>query len=505
MSMRAAMMLLMRHMSDISERRGFSAPRDGESGAEGDRAAMGASREAGYLPDGAFQRELDAFVVRSAQATTWRVERLLKQSDFEMTELVEGNPKGHAFGRYIRKRIDIAAGAGAAYRTLWDAQRAEKCPACVPRLIELGVQDDELTVVMEYVAGSTIMELVASLGAGLATAAVIMPGLCGAVDQLHGAFEPPLIHRDLKPTNVIMRSGKPIIIDFGSARQWRDGASCDTTHFLTRCYAPPEQFGFGQTDERTDVYALGKVLYFCLVGENPPNVCDARACEAAGISRELGQVICRACAFDPDARYESARALGEAVEGALLHEAAREPAIFCGDGDSPATSSVNVQDADPQNHAVRVNGGGLVFRSASPTSFVSRVERVIRSIASKVQVRLESLTTRHQRLTRMSVAVWNVALATGCALLALGSVMAIVSPNAHDVQLPLWFRVLEYVGVGMVSPGALAYLLCDKRFLRAHIPGLAGIDHRKEAMYAAVAFLMGILVPMVFGMAAGLI
>lgn len=62
--------------------------------AEGARAAMSGSSEAGVLSDDVFQRELDAFVARSAQATTWRVERLLKQSDFETTELVEGEPRG---------------------------------------------------------------------------------------------------------------------------------------------------------------------------------------------------------------------------------------------------------------------------------------------------------------------------------------------------------------------------------------------------------------------------
>ena len=108
--------------------------------AEGARAAMSGSSEAGVLSDDVFQRELDAFVARSAQATTWRVERLLKQSDFETTELVEGEPRGSAPGRYIRKRIDMVVGAGAVYHALWDAQRTGKCPACVPRLIELGVQ-----------------------------------------------------------------------------------------------------------------------------------------------------------------------------------------------------------------------------------------------------------------------------------------------------------------------------------------------------------------------------
>lgn len=498
-------MLLMKHMGDIAGQRAPFGPGDGESGAEGARAAVDVSREARVLPDDAFRRELDAFLASSVQATTWRVERLLKQSDFETTELVEGDPRGSAPGRYIRKRIDMVAGAGAAYRALWDAQRTGECPACVPRLIELGVQDDELTVVMEYIAGSTVMELVSSLGAGPATAALIVPGLCDAVELLHEAFEPPLIHRDLKPTNVIMRDGKPVIIDFGAARQWRDGASCDTTHFLTRCYAPPEQFGFGQTDERTDVYALGKVLYFCLVGENPPNVCDASACEAAGISRDLGEVICRACAFDPDGRYESARALGEAVEGALLRAGFCGQAVFRGGEGRSVVRPERIREVDARHHAVHAEAGRADAWPDSPATPSSRTERASRAIASKGWAMLDSLATKHQRLIRMPLAVWNALLATGCALLAIGSVMAIVSPNAHDAQLPLWFRVLEYVGVGMVSPGALAYLLSDKRFLRAHIPGLADIDRRKEAMYAAAAFLAGILVPMVFGMAAGLI
>lgn len=66
------------------------------------------------------------------------------------------------------------------------------------------------------------------------------------------------------------------IIDFGIARAFREGAAGDTAHFGTRCYAPPEQFGYGQTDERSDVYALGMLLYYLLAERDPsPSVAAA--------------------------------------------------------------------------------------------------------------------------------------------------------------------------------------------------------------------------------------
>ena len=174
--------------------------------------------------------------------------------------------------------------------------------ACVPRLIECSRNGGTMTVVMEHVDGCTVEELERALGAGEVLATSVLPALCRSVTELHTAFDRPIIHRDLKPTNVIMRGGEAVIIDFGSARTWNPDASTDTTHFLTRCYAPPEQFGFGQTDERTDVYALGKILYFCLTGEQPPNICGAEECTQRGIGGAWAQAIGTACAFDPAAR-----------------------------------------------------------------------------------------------------------------------------------------------------------------------------------------------------------
>ena len=102
-------------------------------------------------------------------------------------------------------------------------------------------------------------------------------GIACAVGLLHGGLGEgaPVIHRDLKPSNVMVVGGKNglprsfVLIDLGIARTWREGAEADTTRLGTRSYAPPEQFGFGQTSVRSDVYALGAVLWFCLTGEDP--------------------------------------------------------------------------------------------------------------------------------------------------------------------------------------------------------------------------------------------
>ena len=83
----------------------------------------------------------------------------------------------------------------------------------------------------------------------------------------------PVIHRDLKPSNIIvsganytpdtgMTFSSLVIIDLGIARVWREGADADTVKFGTRPYAPPEQYGFGQTSVRSDVYALGACCSF---------------------------------------------------------------------------------------------------------------------------------------------------------------------------------------------------------------------------------------------------
>ena len=225
---------------------------------------------------------------------SYRVERVLKLSDVETTELVyfEGSGGG-SLGPFVRKRIDASVQIGGAYERLFAAQRAGRRFEHLPRIVDCRRVGDELDVVMEYVEGETLEALVGRLGATPDYARGLFGAPCDAAAELHAGFamagERPVlvIHRDLKPSNIIvsgvrysvdagMTFSSLVIIDLGIARVWRDGADADTVKFGTRPYAPPEQYGFGQTSVRSDVYALGALLFFCLTGTDPKPGRDMR-------------------------------------------------------------------------------------------------------------------------------------------------------------------------------------------------------------------------------------
>lgn len=266
---------------------------------------------------------------------SYRVERVLKRSDVETTELVcfEGSGGG-SLGPFVRKRIDASAQIGGAYERLFAAQRAGRRFEHLPRIVDCRRAGDELDVVMEYIEGETLEALVGRLGATPDYARGLFPALCDAVAELHAGFgevgkaPAPIIHRDLKPSNIIvsgvryaadagMTFSSLVIIDLGIARAWREGADADTVKFGTRPYAPPEQYGFGQTSVRSDAYALGALLFFCLTGLDPKPGLDMREqCEMRGVPAPLADVICMAMALDPAKRFASAGALGRATRAA---------------------------------------------------------------------------------------------------------------------------------------------------------------------------------------------
>ncbi|MFR5829033.1 MAG: protein kinase domain-containing protein, partial [Adlercreutzia equolifaciens] len=117
-------------------------------------------------------------------------------------------------------------------------------------------------VVMEYIQGRTLRDEVYERDGSLALAAQWFPLLCDGVMELHEQFSPPLIHRDLKPTNIVVSDAGLTIIDFGIARVFREGADGDTAHFGTRATRRPSSSATGRLTSY-DVYALGMPLYTC--------------------------------------------------------------------------------------------------------------------------------------------------------------------------------------------------------------------------------------------------
>ncbi len=179
-----------------------------------------------------------------------------------------------------------------------------------PGTLTLREEGGVCRLLRDYVPGVTLAELIRRDGAlSPPETAALGIKLCGALGALH-AMTPPVIHRDLKPENILLtETGRVRLIDFGAARTYKPGRDGDTAYLGTKGYAAPEQYGSGQTDVRTDIFALGRVLTYALAGDHadtPPAL--------PGRDRALGRILSRCCAYDPARRWPDAAKLQKALE-----------------------------------------------------------------------------------------------------------------------------------------------------------------------------------------------
>ncbi|MBV9712936.1 MAG: serine/threonine protein kinase, partial [Ktedonobacteraceae bacterium] len=144
--------------------------------------------------------------------------------------------------------------------------------AHLPRIYDHFFENGHWYLVMDFIAGETLGAYLQRMpGRRIPLGEVLDYGiqLCTVLDYLH-TRQPPIIFRDLKPTN-IMRSaeGQLYLIDFGIARHFKPGQEKDTAAFGSPGYAAPEQYGQTQTTPRTDIYNLGAILHQMLTGKDP--------------------------------------------------------------------------------------------------------------------------------------------------------------------------------------------------------------------------------------------
>ena len=132
--------------------------------------------------------------------------------------------------------------------------------AHLPQILYVEEMDDCLLVVEEYLEGELLSEYIREQKLTEENCLYIAEQMCDALKVLH-SHVPPLIHRDIKPSNIIIgKTGDIKLIDFDSSRLYNDEAENDTRFLGTEKYAPPEQYGFSQTDCRSDIYSFGVVL-----------------------------------------------------------------------------------------------------------------------------------------------------------------------------------------------------------------------------------------------------
>ena len=171
----------------------------------------------------------------------------------------------------------------------------------VPAVKECVADDGKLIVVEEYVQGRSLKQVLDEHGLLNAEQAYeIAVQLADVLVRLH-QLEPAIVHRDIKPSNIIIeKNGHVNLIDFNAARHVNADKNEDTRMLGTVYFAAPEQFGFGQSDERTDIYGLGATINYIMTGDKP----------GAGIAECIFSDILKKCLMvDAKDRYQSAEEL----------------------------------------------------------------------------------------------------------------------------------------------------------------------------------------------------
>lgn len=189
----------------------------------------------------------------------------------------------------------------------------------LPQIIDIIDGDGSFVIIMDYIEGNSLDHILKKNGAQ-SQESVIEWGkqLCDVLGYLHSR-EPAIIYRDMKPANVMLKpDGTVTLIDFGTAREFKQTSVEDTKCLGTQGYAAPEQYGgHGQTDARTDVYCLGATLYHLVTGHNPSQypyeMYPIRQWNSQ-LSSGLEQIILKCTQRNPNDRYQSCAELMYALE-----------------------------------------------------------------------------------------------------------------------------------------------------------------------------------------------
>ncbi|MFN8568347.1 MAG: protein kinase [Kouleothrix sp.] len=258
------------------------------------------------------QYKILALIGRGGMGAVYRAQRL---SDGTVWALKE-----------MRSQPDAAPSEVEENRRLFDQEATLLQSLSYPNLpvvAEVFVYQGRPTMVMEFVPGQTLEDRMREANAPLLEQQVLGYGIQVArvLHYLH-TRQPPIIYRDLKPSNIMLTpDGVLKLIDFGVARTHKRGKSKDTVAMGSAGYAPPEQYGKGQTDARSDVYALGATLLHLLTNMPPiplqtPAVGYIRKFNPSVDDRTEG-VIIRAMALEQGARFPDMRTFEQALLASL--------------------------------------------------------------------------------------------------------------------------------------------------------------------------------------------
>ena len=283
---------------------------------------------------------------------TYRVEQVLARGEDGITELVTIDGAGPFVRKKIRQEL--------ARRNVWSALTECSSPR-LPRVEATYELPEHFVVVYDFVPGRTLSKVIETDGPLTSESAVSLGiELCEAAEELH---RHGIVHRDISPNNIVVAANGAHLIDLGIARMRVEGASKDTTSLGTWGFASPEQYGFAQTDARSDVYSIGRVLGFALTGIRPDDETYEQALKAIleHAPAKLVHAITRACSFEPSARFQSANDMAEVLAGSSQPKTDRASSDASQQADkAKATTRTHAQKHQPEKTGAQALGSLLL-------------------------------------------------------------------------------------------------------------------------------------------------
>lgn len=184
-----------------------------------------------------------------------------------------------------------------AYKILRDISFAN-----IAAVFDVSEVENEVTVLEEFVNGVTVADILLNGLYDERGVKHIVKSICDALTVIHSYG---IVHRDIKPENVMITDNGTIkLIDFDAARLFKNGQSKDTRIMGTAGYAAPEQLGLAQSDERTDIFALGVLMNVMLTGEHPSKKL---------YKGKMTKIIEKCIQLDPQKRYATAAELKKSL------------------------------------------------------------------------------------------------------------------------------------------------------------------------------------------------
>ena len=230
---------------------------------------------------------------------SWLLEIL--QTEYELVRQMKESDRGGVY--LIRRRTDGKplvlrhfTGNAEVYQKLLQYTCSH-----LPVTLEVASQGEEHLILEEYIQGDTLDFLLKDTLFTAKETRKIVTQVCRALWVLHSLGA---VHRDVKPDNIILRGSEAILIDFDAARLYKPEETADTQILGTTGFAAPEQYGLSQTDQRTDIFAVGVLINVMLTGKHPSKQL------APG---RLGRIVARCTQVNPKKRYPDVLRLMEVL------------------------------------------------------------------------------------------------------------------------------------------------------------------------------------------------